>query len=290
MHKIGQVAVVGAAGKMGSWFCAYFARRGLDVLGYDINQQKKLKTLDNVHMKESLDECVKEADVVLICVPLVDTPRVIKECAKKMKDGAILAEISSVKGKTFAALKKVPSNLQPLSIHPMFGPGATEQIRAKLLLVPVRNQHTEQMVVNEIFEKLDVRVLANPKQHDRAIAIVLGLTYFTNIVFAKTMTSSRNFSTLKQVSGTTFGLQSLVVESIFTDEPDLIIALIQENRYTMKYINQYIKAAAAVARLAAAKNTTDLKAEMQKIKSGLQKSQDLQQSYRRMYDIIENFK
>jgi prephenate dehydrogenase len=107
------------------------------------------------------------------------------------------------------------------------------------------------------------------------------------------MTSLRNFSTLKQVSGTTFGLQSLVVESIFTDEPDLIIALIQENRYTMKYINQYIKAAAVVARLAVAKNTkntTDLKAEMQKIKSGLQKSQDLQQSYRRMYDIIENFK
>ena len=120
MHKIGQVAVVGAAGKMGSWFCAYLARRGLDVLGYDINQQKKLKTLDNVHMKESLDDCVKEADLVLICVPLVDTPRVIKECAKKMKDGAILAEISSVKGRTFAALKKVPSNLQPLCIHPMF--------------------------------------------------------------------------------------------------------------------------------------------------------------------------
>jgi prephenate dehydrogenase len=290
MHKIRQVAIVGAAGKMGFWFSAYFARRGLDVSAYDITQKKNLKTLDNVQVKDSLNDCVKDADLVLVSVPLISTPQAIKECAKNMKDGAIIAEISSVKRNTFAALKKVPRNLRPLCIHPMFGPGASEKIRAKLLLVPVRDQERELKVANEIFEKVDLRVLANPKQHDRAIAIVLGLTYFTNIVFAKMMTSSRNISMLKQVSGTTFGLQSLIAESILTDEPDLIIALIQENRYAKKYINQYIKAAILVATLAVAKNTTDLRAEIQKVKSSLQKSQDLQQSYRRMYDIIENFK
>jgi prephenate dehydrogenase len=290
MHKIRQVAIVGAAGKMGFWFSAYFARRGLDVSAYDITQKKNLKTLDNVQVKDSLNDCVKDADLVLVSVPLISTPQAIKECAKNMKDGAIIAEISSVKRNTFAALKKVPRNLRPLCIHPMFGPGASEKIRAKLLLVPVRDQERELKVANEIFEKVDLRVLANPKQHDRAIAIVLGLTYFTNIVVAKMMTSSRNISMLKQVSGTTFGLQSLIAESILTDEPDLIIALIQENRYAKKYINQYIKAAILVATLAVAKNTTDLRAEIQKVKSSLQKSQDLQQSYRRMYDIIENFK
>ena len=290
MHEIRQVAIVGAAGKMGSWFCAYFARRGLDVSAYDIKKQKKRKTLDNVHVEDSLNDCVKDADLVLICVPPISTPRAIGECAKKMKDGAIIAEISSVKRKTFAALKKVPSNLRPLCIHPMFGAGASEKIRAKVLLVPVRNQTTELKIANQIFDKGDVRVLANAKQHDKAIAIVLGLTYFTNFVFARIMTSSRNISMLKQVAGTTFGLQSLIAESILTDEPDLIIALIQENRYTMKYIHQYIKAAAAIARLAVAKNSSDLKANMLNVRSGLQKSQDLQQSYRRMYDIIENFK
>jgi prephenate dehydrogenase len=291
MHEIRQVAIVGAAGKMGSWFCVYFARRGLDVSAYDIKKQKKRKTLENVHVKDSLDDCVKDADLVLICVPPISTPQAIRECVKKVKDGAIIAEISSVKRKTFAALKKVPSNLQPLCIHPMFGAGASEKIRTKVLLMPVRNQTAELKIANEIFDKGDVRVLANAEQHDKAIAIVLGLTYFANFVFARIMmTSSRNISMLKQAAGTTFGLQSLIAESILTDEPDLIIALLQENRYTMKYINKYIKAAAAIARLAVAKNTTDLKANILKVRSGLQKSQDLQQSYRRMYDIIENFK
>jgi prephenate dehydrogenase len=282
------VAIVGAAGKMGSWFTSYFARRGLDVSAYDINE-KMLKAPSNVKVEESLHDCVKNADLVLVSVPLHRTPKVIKECTKNMKEGAIIAEISSVKYKTFAALKKVPSNIRPLCIHPMFGPGASEKIRTKVLLVPVRNEKTEVKIANEIFENAAVSVLPNAKQHDKSIAIVLGLTYFTNIVFAKVM-SSGNISMLKQVSGTTFGLQSLIAESILTDEPELIIALIQANLYTKRYINQYLKEAAAVARLAVAKDSTDLKADMQEVKSKLQKWQDLQQSYKRMYDIIENLK
>ena len=284
-----QVGIVGSAGKMGSWFTGYFARRGLDVSAYDINQ-KTLKTSGNVKVEDSLHDCVKDADLVLVSVPLLMTPQAIKECTKNMKDGAIIAEISSVKKKTFAALKKVPSNLRPLCIHPMFGPGASQKIRAKVLLVPVRNEETELKIANEIFENAAVTVLPNARQHDRAIAIVLGLTYFTNIVFAKVMISSGNISMLKQVSGTTFSLQSLIAEGIFTDEPDLIIALIQENLYTKKYINQYLNEAGAVARLALAKNRTDLMADMQEIKSRLEKSQDLQEAYKRMYDIIENSK
>jgi prephenate dehydrogenase len=283
-----QVAIIGAAGKMGSWFTGYFAQRGLNVSAYDINQ-KILKSSENVKVENSLHDCVKDADLVIVSVPLHRTPQVIKDCAKNMKDGAIIGEISSVKNKTFAALEKVPINLRPLCIHPMFGPGASKKIRAKVLLVPVRNEKAELKVANEIFENASVMVLPNAKQHDKAIAIVLGLTYFANIVFAKVM-SSGNISMLKQVSGTTFGLQSLIAESILTDESDLIIALIQANVYTKKYINRYLKEAAAVARSALATNSTDLKTEMEEIKSRLEKSQDLQQAYERMYDIIENFK
>jgi prephenate dehydrogenase len=284
-----QVAIVGAAGKMGSWFTSYFARRGLDVSAFDINNQKMVKTPTNVKVEDSLDDCVKSSDLVIVSVPLHKTPQVIKECTKNMKEGAIIAEISSVKYKTFAALKKVPSNIRPLCIHPMFGPGATEKIRTKVLLVPVRNQEKEVKLANQIFENATVSVVQNAKQHDKSIAIVLGLTYFANIVFAKVI-SLGNISMLKQVSGSTFGLQSLLAESILTDEPDLIIALLQTNLYTKRYINQYLKQAAAFARLAVAKDSTQLKADMQQVRSRLQKWQDLQQSYKRMYDIIENFK
>jgi prephenate dehydrogenase len=248
-----------------------------------------LKSSRKVKVQESLSQCVQDADLVLVCVPVQKTPQTIKECTKNMKDGAIVAEISSVKNKTFAALKKIPNNLRPLCIHPMFGPGASNKIETRVLLVPVRNKKIELKIANEIFENANVMVLPNAKQHDKSIAIVLGLTYFVNIVFAKVM-SSGNISMLKQVSGTTFGLQSLIAESILTEEPDLVIALIRENVYAKRYINQYLKETTAVARLAIANDSNDLKAELQKLKLNMQKMQDLQQSYNRMYEIIDKHK
>lgn len=283
-----QVAIVGAAGKMGSWFTSYFAQRGLDVSAYDIDK-KRLKTYSKVRVQKSLAQCVRDADLVLVCVPVQNTPEAIKECTKNMKDGAILAEISSVKSKTFAALKKIPINLRPLCIHPMFGPGASKNVETRVVLVPVRNEKIEIKIANEIFENANLMVLPNARQHDKSIAIVLGLTYFANIVFAKVM-SSGNISMLKQVSGTTFGLQSLIAESILTEEPDLVIALISENIYAKRYINQYLKEAAAFARLAIEKDNKDLKAELQKVKLNMRKRQDLQQSYNRLYEIIDKHK
>jgi prephenate dehydrogenase len=284
-----QVAIVGAAGKMGSWFTSYFAQRGLDVSAYDINQ-KMLKTSSKVKVQKSLRQCVQDADLVLVCVPVQKTPQAIKECTKNMKDGAIIAEISSVKSKTFAALKKIPIDLRPLCIHPMFGPGASKKVEARVLLVPIRDEKIEIKIANEIFENANVMVLPDARQHDKSIAIVLGLTYFANIVFAKVMSSGHNISMLKQVSGTTFGLQSLIAESILTEEPDLVIALISENIYAKRYINQYLKEAAALARLAIQKNNKDLKDELQEVRSNMQKRQDLKQSYNHMYEIIDKHK
>jgi prephenate dehydrogenase len=283
-----QVAVVGAAGKMGSWFTSYFALRGLDVSVYDINQNI-LKTPPHVKVQTSLLHCVEDADLVFVSVPVQKTPEAIRECTKNMKDGAIIAEISSVKDKTFAALKKTPINLRPLCIHPMFGPGASKKVGIRVLLVPVRNEKIELKIANEIFENANVMVLPNARQHDKSIAMVLGLTYFANIVFAKVMSSS-NVSMLKQVSGTTFGLQSLIAESIFTEEPELVIALIRENTYAKRYISHYLKEAEALARLVIANDSKDLKAELLKVKLRMQKGQDLQQSYKRMYEMIDRCK
>ncbi len=283
-----EIAIIGAAGKMGSWFTNYFVQRGLRVSVYDVNK-KILRPFDNIRIENSISDCVKGADLVLVSVPVRMTPRVLRECAKSMKDGAVISEISSVKHRTFRTLRQAPDNLRPLCIHPMFGPGASGKMQVKILMVPVRNEEKELKIVHEIFENAQVKVLPTAKVHDESIAIVLGLTYFANIVFARVVSTS-NISMLKQVSGTTFGLQSLIAESILTNEPDLLVALIQENPYVKKYIEQYVKEASAVAKLASANDSRKLKAGLKKVRLKLEKWQDLQQSYRRMYNIIENLK
>jgi prephenate dehydrogenase len=284
--RLRQVAVIGAAGKMGTWFSSYFAQRGLTVSAYDTNQKKLSKSSSKIKVKDSLLECVQDADLVFVCVPVQRTPRAIKESAINMKNGAIIAEISSVKSKTFSALKNIPNDIQPLCIHPMFGPGASKDIKHRVLLVPVRNEKTEVKIAKEIFENANVMVLPNAKQHDKLIGMVLGLTYFANIVFARLMSLS-NISMLKQASGTTFRLQSLIAESILTEEPDLVIALIAENVYAKRYIDQYLEEAAALARLVISNDSIDFRAELQKLRLDMQKKQDLRRSYCRMYDMLD---
>lgn len=283
-----EVAIVGAGGKMGTWFATYFSHRHIQMSAYDISSSAIPQNINGVRVCVSLRECVQTADLVLICVPVGQVPKVIGQCSKAMKSGAIISEISSVKAKVFPVLAKARKDLLPLCIHPMFGPGAKAGGHLKILLVPVRNQALETKMLRTIFGDAAIRVMPSSKAHDRAIAIVLGLTYFTNIVFAKVI-SRENLQLLKEISGTTFGLQSVLAESILTDEPDLIAALIRDNPSTLSIIERYLKEAVRL-HLASRNNSKNLNAKLRSLQLQMQKKQDLQQSYRRLYEITASMK
>lgn len=272
------VAVVGAAGKMGAWFCGYFARRGHQVVAFDVKHFK----VGTVARAPSIAKCVKNADLVVVCVPVRRMPSLIKQCSKSMKAGASLAEISSVKYRTLPALKKARSDITALCLHPMFGPGASEKKQLRMLAVPVRSRAKELAVIKHVFSGMAVKVLQDAGTHDRAIAAVLGLTYFANVAFASVL-AREDLATLKQVGGTTFAVQSMLAESVMTDEPELAVALMRDNPHAAKYMLQYLKAAGALA----AAGDGALAAMLKRSRKGLQKRTDIYASYRRMYRAID---
>jgi prephenate dehydrogenase len=285
---IEEVAIIGAGGKMGYWFSKYFNKKGVRVSAYDIDLTS-LKPSNNMIICENFSECVETADLVLVCVPVKNTPSAIKKCASKMKSGAILAEISSLKHQSFKTLEKISTDIKPLCIHPMFGPGTIDIKQMKILLVPVKNEENELKILNDIFEGAIITVIPDANIHDELIAIVLGLTHYVNIIFASFL-SQENHSYLKEVSGTTFGVQSLLSESILTEEPNLIIDLLMNNPTVRKHIQKYLREANKVARLIFDEDDVKLKAKFVKIRSLLQERQNLEVSYKRKYNIIEKLK
>lgn len=274
-----QIAIVGAAGKMGSWFATYFAAKGHDVSAFDIRPFR----IKGVKKSTSLAGCVAGADFVLVCVPIQKTPAAIRQCAKCVKPGSVLAEISSVKSKTFRALKRARADIVPLCIHPMFGPGASEKKQLKMLLVPVRDSPGEQRLARTYFGSMSIKVLPDARTHDKAIAAVLGLTYFANVAYAG-MLSKEKLARLKEVGGTTFAVQSMLSESVMTDEPQLVSALIKDNPYSARYIRRYLASAGELAKLASGGG---IETRLKRIKSALQRQQDLQESYQRMYGMLQ---
>jgi prephenate dehydrogenase len=285
-----QIAILGAGGRMGSWFCEFFfnKQKSMKLLVYDTNQ-KSLKHLENkAKICKNIEGCILDADIVLVCVPIQKTPPLIALCASKMKRGSILIDISSIKHKSFKILKKIPKYIFPLCIHPMFGPGAKQIEKQKILLIPVRNKIKELTTLKKIFFGATICIINNVAIHDELIAIVLGLTHLMNLIFASYVSSRRDlFSSLKQVSGTTFRLQLLLTEAIITDETDLIAGLLTDNPSMCKHAKKYVGQVNRYTSPILCKNKLKLIRDINKIKRTLKQLDNIDLSYRIMYNLSD---
>lgn len=282
---IKKIAIVGAGGRMGRWFSRYFSvRKGIALILYDIHAFS-LKYSANTTISTDIVSCVDKADLVILCVPILKMPHIIQECGTKMKPGAILVEISSIKNRSYNELKRAPNHVKPLCIHPMFGPAAPSVDLMKIILIPVRNEINELRIVKDLFRGADIRVVPDAETHDRFMSIILGLTYFTNLVFA-TFVSKQDYESLRQFAGTTFKIQSLLSTSILQDEPDLILALLSQNPSVRKQIRKYLVEAKKLERLFSGHNEFKMKLTLEKLKSLYQERENMELSYTQMYRII----
>jgi prephenate dehydrogenase len=284
-EMVQQVAVIGAGGKMGSWFVKYFSRKSdTRILAYD----KKIfwKPSKRVTLCATVNSCVREADLVVVCVPITTAPTVIKECASSMKSGAILAEISSIKSKTFLTLKKYSKKILPLCIHPMFGPGTSRIRDTKVLLIPVRNKKTESATVTSLLRGSEIIVLPTAQVHDKYMAIILGLTYFANLTFAKLL-SKEDILFLQKISGIFFRIQLLLMQGILNDEPSLVVPIISRNAYTKKYISEYLAEADTLGSIILERKDNELLRDLLKVKLIFGQSGDLQMSYQKIYAMFK---
>jgi prephenate dehydrogenase len=280
------VAIVGV-GKMGLWFCKYFSKKhNYKVLLYDRRNIKldSSKYHNKVTICKSLQTCVGKADIVVVCVPIKLSISVIKECISTMKNDACIVEISSLKSDIFKSLLKIPNHLIPLSIHPMFGPGAKNLGDTKMLVIPIRNGKKEQKLVKSLFSETRTIVIKDPQTHDAIMAILLGLVYYINLLLASTL-SSENITLLKRVSGTTFCLQKILFESILTDHSSLITSLLADNKQLVRHLKKYHMESARLLGMIT-NNKKLLEKRIDQIKSGYANKRDIRTSYEKMYSII----
>lgn len=217
-----KVTVVGAGGQMGQWFARYFASKGFEVTGYD--SENKVTGKD-IKVAESLVGGILKADYVVLCTPTRRTPEIIRLIAKEMKRDTYLIEISSEKSKVVASLSKMPSKINPICIHPMFGPGVKTIKGQNIISVPIKDAKKELTMAKTLFEGANF-VTIDATEHDKKIAVILGLTHLMNLVFANIISKDEKMLLTEKMSGTTFRVQKILAESIMTESPELIETII----------------------------------------------------------------
>jgi prephenate dehydrogenase len=281
-----KIAIIGAAGRMGSWFSKYFlAKKNFHIKAYDKNIDS-IKEQLNLKIESDFNSCVKDSDIVILCVPLRIIPKMIIECSKIMKPNSVLIDISSIKTKSFKTLLKIPDYILPICIHPMFGPGASKKSNLKILFIPIKDYKKEMQFVQDLFQNFNILSLENSIQHDRIMAVILGLNHYINMIFADIIRSQK-YKDLEFYSGSTFKIQCILSESILNDDPILLNSLFMDNPFIKNEIKNFHRKLLDYYRIINDKDDKKLIQQLKKIKSSIEKHHSLNSSYQKMYKLID---
>jgi len=286
------VTIIGAGGKMGAWFTRYFLKQKHRVFVHDANKQS-LKKLTKIgaSVVDDLKFVLMNSDVVIVCVPINSMKRVLLQVSKYMMIGATLIEISSIKHEAHRTLSEVARmyKLNPLCIHPLFGPGAESIKGMKVALIPVFDAHAELRNARKMLQGASM-VVVDVKDHDKMIALVLGTTHLINAILAKIMSDEREIDRLKEVAGSTYKIQSLLTESIMNDEPELFTALVTSNSYTRQYARNLLETTQKMCDYVLNENPRGLLNTYMKIRGKISQQVNLGKSYKTMYEVLKMLK
>ena len=278
------IAIIGAGGQMGKWLAGYFVKKGFEVTGFDT--ENPIPT--NINKAESLISAILNKEYVLLSTPTKKTPEIIRLIAKEMRRESYLIDITSQKSKTATALGKIPAKVCPVCIHPMFGPGAKGVKDQNIISIPIKDGKKELDVAKNLFPDANF-VTIDSTEHDKKIAIILGLTHLINIAFANILAKDDKILLTEKMAGTTFKAQKIIAESILTESPELIETIIS-NPEIRRVAEEFWKDIGRLLSSAQEGNGHEIVTYINANKDKLSENIDLEKSYKKLTKMVSTMK
>ncbi len=224
-----KVAIIGGGGKMGQWFARFLLKEGIKVVISDKNKEKLLKLADmrGVDIAHSNIEAVKDAEVVLIGVPIENFAEVVREIAPSIEPKQVVMDITSIKQFPVETMHKYIKAGKILGTHPMFGPNTPEIKYQNFVLTPAED--AEEVLAAELAQWLKDRgfnvTITSATRHDELMATALGLSHFIGIVAGDSLLSLADVEELKEVGGTSFQLLVGLINNVISEEAEFYATL-----------------------------------------------------------------
>ena len=215
--------VIGGAGLMGRWLVEFLDNQGFDVQVSDPE--------DSGH---SVDwrKAALGTDVIVVATPILPSAEIISELART-ETGALVFDIASIKTPLIKPLRSAAqAGLNVCSLHPMFGPD-TRLLSGRNVLVmdvgcPSAVEEARMLFADTMAEVRQIDL----EDHDRLIALVLGLSHAVNIAFFTALEQSgMEAGQLAGISSTTFKRQLNIARDVAGENPDLY--------YEIQHLNDY---------------------------------------------------
>lgn len=232
-----KIAIIGGSGAFGGFYAALFKQAGFGVAitGRDAEKAKKAAGQLGVAFEGSNAKAAADADVIIACVPIAETPAVIAEAAAHAKTGALLADFASVKSAAVKALRRIRrGDLELASIHPMHGPRLRGIEGQAVVFVPVRPDAKYKALV-DFFKNEGARVVeASAEEHDKYAAVVQALTHFSHIATAAAIRDMGIGKEARKFASPIYELMLGTAARIVGQEPALYASIQAQNPFAAR--------------------------------------------------------
>jgi prephenate dehydrogenase len=178
-----------------------------------------------------------------LCVPVKELEKTVQDILPFLKSGQLVMDVCSVKCKPVTILQKyIPSGVDAVSLHPLFGPQSGKNGIAgfNVTLCPVAGERAA-CITEFLTQKLSLNVFeTTPEKHDQEMAYVQGLTHMIAKVFVR-----MNVPEIHQQTKTYAHLNDMV-ELIRYDSEELFLAIQRDNPYVRETTEKFFAAVKAL--------------------------------------------
>jgi prephenate dehydrogenase len=287
-----KIAIIGGSGKMGQWAMGFLLKSNMDILLLGRSREKLERLKGNPKVEISSDpKMVANADVILFSIPIDSFEDTVSRYQPYITSHQTVIEITSVKEMPAEVMHRYLDNENILGVHPLFGPGAKDVANHNFILTPTTpNERKLADKVRSFLEVKGARVtIMTPKEHDEAMAVVLGLPHIIALISADTLLSLGGFDRFEKIGGTTCKLMLMLADSVLSEDPQLYASL-QMNLPGMKEIHQLLLSkSASWANIVSDKDRQGFIDTMEALRKKREvTAPDFRQAYESMYRLEEN--
>lgn len=250
-----KIAIIGGAGNFGTHLAKNLDKKGNEIYIADINQQKANKLAkDNDWNSGESKEIVKEADIVIISVPIKHTVQVINEIGPNVSEDTLFTDVTSVKKKPVRAMKKYSNEV--LGMHPMYAPSNSIKGQ-KIVLCPEKGEKWKKM--KKFWEENGAETFqATKEEHDKAMSVVQGLMHFSELVVAETLRkTSTDSEDLENYSSPVYRLITDLTARMLNQKSELYHSIQAENPENEEIRKEFIKSAEIMKNLIGSEEFSD---------------------------------
>lgn len=170
---------------MGRLLATLFRRKKHRILICGRNKDKTKKTAARIHVDAGSIAAIPNADIVIVSVPIENTVEVCKNILPRMRDNSLLVEVSSVKtGVADKIAEMVPSGIEYLSLHPLFGPSTRQLKGQNMVAVPVKPGPLSSHMLASIRDMGFFTQISTIEEHDRTMASLQVMHHYAYLVMA----------------------------------------------------------------------------------------------------------